>query len=364
MERLLKFSLLLSIAAFLVLAGCAQPPVQEIPKNQSPNSSNSGENISQPGPGIANPASEFCAKQGYRLELRGQEGICVFPNGRECEEWAFFRGECTDADSFEMVEEPGFVANPKSISYKFYHDGRLVLSEIYLRSGNSSEFIAWISPKEFARFVSMLREAGFESFNSAYSTCGGPGGTCPTDMPSIYLKLIVQGKEKAVSVYAPAQRPKELDKIIKDFKTLFEKVEFVEIDNRGCTLMQNRLEGKLACFGCAAVITSVKCSQPPPGWEKVAGSGLGSCTVDAQGACAYQPPQEMTRELCEAGRGKWNECGSACRGAPEGTPCILMCVQYCECGGIAGFGCPTGYFCTDYLPKGAADAMGICKPVQ
>jgi hypothetical protein len=77
------------------------------------------------------------------------------------------------------------------------------------------------------------------------------------------------------------------------------------------------------------------------------------------------PPgvKPLTKELCEGARGHWNECGSACRGAPEGTACIMMCVQYCECGGIAGFGCPNGYECADYLPKGAADAMGICKPI-
>lgn len=70
----------------------------------------------------------------------------------------------------------------------------------------------------------------------------------------------------------------------------------------------------------------------------------------------------ITQSMCEASHGHWNECGSACRGAPEGTACILMCVPYCECGGIAGFGCPAGYVCTDYLPsKDTPDAMGICK---
>ena len=72
----------------------------------------------------------------------------------------------------------------------------------------------------------------------------------------------------------------------------------------------------------------------------------------------------ITQKMCEDAGGHWNECGSACRGEPPGSPCILMCVQYCECGGIAGFGCPAGYICTDYLPEGAADAMGICKKVS
>ncbi|MBU2578545.1 DUF333 domain-containing protein [Patescibacteria group bacterium] len=49
--------------------------------------------------GMPNPASVFCQKMGYKLELRtesngGQYGICIFPDGSECEEWVFFRGEC------------------------------------------------------------------------------------------------------------------------------------------------------------------------------------------------------------------------------------------------------------------------------
>ena len=49
--------------------------------------------------GLANPASVYCVQSGYRLELRtgaggGQYGVCLFPDGTECEEWAFFRSEC------------------------------------------------------------------------------------------------------------------------------------------------------------------------------------------------------------------------------------------------------------------------------
>lgn len=70
---------------------------------------------------------------------------------------------------------------------------------------------------------------------------------------------------------------------------------------------------------------------------------------------------DIPEEVCRGAGGNWNPCGSACRGAPEGTACIKVCVPYCECGGIAGFGCPEGTACSDYLPEGAADAMGICK---
>ena len=52
-------------------------------------------------PSMANPASAYCEEQGGTLELRegegGTVGFCVFPDGSECEEWAFFRGECAPA---------------------------------------------------------------------------------------------------------------------------------------------------------------------------------------------------------------------------------------------------------------------------
>jgi putative hemolysin len=48
--------------------------------------------------GLPNPASVFCQEQGFTLELRsdadGMAGYCIFPDGSECEEWAFYRGEC------------------------------------------------------------------------------------------------------------------------------------------------------------------------------------------------------------------------------------------------------------------------------
>jgi putative hemolysin len=50
------------------------------------------------GASMANPASVYCTERGYTLEIRdgqaGQTGICVFPDKSECDEWAFFRGQC------------------------------------------------------------------------------------------------------------------------------------------------------------------------------------------------------------------------------------------------------------------------------
>jgi putative hemolysin len=49
--------------------------------------------------GLPNPASAHCEAQGYSLEIRtdeqgGQYGICIFPDGSQCEEWEYYRGEC------------------------------------------------------------------------------------------------------------------------------------------------------------------------------------------------------------------------------------------------------------------------------
>jgi putative hemolysin len=51
------------------------------------------------GAGLPNPAAVYCQEQGYKHEIRtaadgSQSGVCIFPNGRECDEWAYYRGEC------------------------------------------------------------------------------------------------------------------------------------------------------------------------------------------------------------------------------------------------------------------------------
>jgi putative hemolysin len=51
---------------------------------------------------LPNPASVYCEQQGNVLEIRAaadgsQQGVCVFPDGSECDEWAYFRGECGPA---------------------------------------------------------------------------------------------------------------------------------------------------------------------------------------------------------------------------------------------------------------------------
>lgn len=60
--------------------------------------------------GMGNPASVYCQEQGGLLviqeEPEGQFGVCVLPDGSECEEWAYFRGECDASGEVEPQPLP------------------------------------------------------------------------------------------------------------------------------------------------------------------------------------------------------------------------------------------------------------------
>lgn len=61
--------------------------------------------------GLPNPASVFCEQQGYNLEIRtaadgSQSGVCIFPDGSECDEWAYFHNECGPASQSGPTSSP------------------------------------------------------------------------------------------------------------------------------------------------------------------------------------------------------------------------------------------------------------------
>jgi putative hemolysin len=63
----------------------------------------------EPTMGIPNPASVYCEEQGGSVEVRtdenGQYAVCTFSDGSECEEWAFYRGECNPGTVAEETPE-------------------------------------------------------------------------------------------------------------------------------------------------------------------------------------------------------------------------------------------------------------------
>lgn len=44
---------------------------------------------------IANPATVFCFENGGTIEMIEQRGMCKLANGAVCDEWEYFRGECS-----------------------------------------------------------------------------------------------------------------------------------------------------------------------------------------------------------------------------------------------------------------------------
>ncbi len=51
---------------------------------------------------IPNPASVYCEEQGNTSEILtaadgSQSGVCIFTDGSQCDEWAYYRGECVPA---------------------------------------------------------------------------------------------------------------------------------------------------------------------------------------------------------------------------------------------------------------------------
>ena len=50
-------------------------------------------------PELSNAAAAYCQDQGHTYEVQKQSdgqqcGVCIFEDGSECEEWAYFRSEC------------------------------------------------------------------------------------------------------------------------------------------------------------------------------------------------------------------------------------------------------------------------------
>ena len=73
------------------------------------------------------PAAEFCARQGGTGEPRtgksgGESSYCVFPDGTECEEWAYYRGECSAGGSEKQL----LCKVPEGKSHGWYRGDTLI----------------------------------------------------------------------------------------------------------------------------------------------------------------------------------------------------------------------------------------------
>jgi putative hemolysin len=95
-------SILTLTTILILLTSCSAPPPQPMTAPVPTVLHLTLPSAGEPAPTLAhipNPASAYCEEQGNELEIRtaadgSQSGVCVFADGSECEEWAYFRGEC------------------------------------------------------------------------------------------------------------------------------------------------------------------------------------------------------------------------------------------------------------------------------
>jgi putative hemolysin len=88
MNRIFTFVIIL-----MALTACAAPQTQATVEPTA---------TDMPQAGLPNPASVYCEQNGNTLDIRtaddgSQSGVCVFPDGSSCDEWAYYRGECGPA---------------------------------------------------------------------------------------------------------------------------------------------------------------------------------------------------------------------------------------------------------------------------
>ena len=92
MKKLLMLFVTIGVLLSTILSACTTFQIQE--------SQTAGTELP---PSMPNPASVFCEENGNKLEIHtaedgSQSGICVFPDGSVCDEWAYFRGECSPSE--------------------------------------------------------------------------------------------------------------------------------------------------------------------------------------------------------------------------------------------------------------------------
>ncbi len=91
MKKLRMLTITIALFFCTTLAACTSSI--QTPESMTPET---------PQANIPNPASVYCEQNGYTLEIvttndGSQSGVCVFPDGSSCDEWAYLRGECGPA---------------------------------------------------------------------------------------------------------------------------------------------------------------------------------------------------------------------------------------------------------------------------
>ena len=129
----------LLIVGGILIAGCTQPAAPaKAPATTTPVVTTTAPASA----GMANPASVNCGKVGANSVIMNnpdgsQYGVCKFPNGTSCEEWALFRGEGCKAGTVVTTTAPASagMANPASVNC-----GKVGATSVIMNNPDGSQY--------------------------------------------------------------------------------------------------------------------------------------------------------------------------------------------------------------------------------
>lgn len=105
--------------------------------------------------GLANPADQFCIDNGGKLSTvnsnAGVSSNCTFPNGKTCDSWALFRGECI-VDGINNFATYGSGVDILTANYRIkantviLNSEKLSLNNVELKIAESGSGARYLSP--------------------------------------------------------------------------------------------------------------------------------------------------------------------------------------------------------------------------
>lgn len=176
----------------IMLMGCAAPATQQAPADQAQNES-VPVSTNTPLLNMPNPASVYCEQQGYQVEIHtapdgNQAGYCIFPDGSECDEWAFFRGECVPASQTlspteiptAMPIDPADYQGWWTYTHAFYNFSIMLPEDWVVEEVTTNDLLMNhalnLHPKEIAPDV----KAGYENIRMTFRRTGEDAWLWPT----------------------------------------------------------------------------------------------------------------------------------------------------------------------------------------
>ena len=344
------------ISAFLlVLFACGVALAAQTVNSADGYGSNDGSSGNQIG--MANPASVYCEKVGGKIDIitkddGSQYGMCVFANGTECEEWAYYRSECGNTVPFETspnmsispVEPNATVvyAKPDIEPVLYPEPTPTILIDKSTPVSNEMQTTVLIVKcavddsfnKEINSLLVMLKDAeskndtesmkqiklkitslseesnrklkACETQQNAQTTSGVAGGEVQTATRLISASTTTASASSSICE-VPAELQAEYDKAWSIYKNAIANGdEQAAINSKPAIAKaeQQINEIKAKCQPTTAVsITTEKPSETPS--VTSSGQGVGTTAVTATGECAV--PVELTQEF----EGQWKKYNTA-----------------------------------------------------